>query len=175
MKPSTQQRGARRIQWLDTGGGPFVLLSSSTLPEWGGVRGAGDPNEFERACDVSNYIGSIAFADSEVLVLGDDPFPTAFLASPAFGGGYIIRMLWGDDMEKASAAAHKLPAEAWTTESLVFDAGRGGLVLFDAAHSGIHAPHRIDVPLGPGRYAVATADWEDDSMCLLIHRLLPLA
>ena len=163
------------MQWLDTGGGPFVLISSRSAPRWSGVRGAGSPNDFERACDVADYLGAIPFADGDALVLGDDPFPTAYIGAPAFGGGYIVRMLWGEDMVEATRSVHRLMPEAWTTEPLVFDAGRDGLVLFDAVHPGEQAPHRIEVPLGPGRYAIASADWEDDTMCLLIHRLVPLS
>lgn len=175
MKPSTQRRPGRRIEWLDSGGGPFVIIPTGSLPKWGGLRAAGAPNDFDRACDIPDYLGTIPFDAAHALVLGDDPFPTTFVGAPAFGGGYVIRMLWGDDLDEASRAVHKIGSSAWTTESVVFDAGAGTLVLFDAAHAGTEAPQHVHVALGPGRYSVASADWESEEMCLLVHRLVPLS
>ncbi len=152
-----------------------MIVRSGSLTKWGGVRAEGTPNDFERACDVSDYLGTIPFDAAHALVLGDDPYPTAFLPAPTFGGGFIVRMLWGEDLERGSRCVHLIGRAAWTTEPVVFDAGHGTLVLFDAVHAGIQAPHQIQVPLGPGRYAVASADWEDDSMCLLVHRLVPVS
>ena len=173
VKPSTQVGAKRRIQWLDTGGGPFVIIPASELRQWGGVRGDGSPNEFDRACEVSDYLGTIDFGVGHALVLGDAPFPTAYLSAPTFGGGFIVRMLWGDDLERASRVVHRIGAACWTSEPIVFDASDTELVLFDASHPGVHARHRIEVSLPKGQYAVSTADWEDDTMCLLVHRLLP--
>ena len=175
VKTSTQQGARQKVEWLDTGGGPFVILPSHSLRKWGGLRAEGAPNDFDRACDVTDYLGTIPFDAAQALVLGDDPFPTAFFAAPTFGGAYIVRMLWGEDLEKATRAVHAIPRSSWTTEQLLFDGGSGALVLFDAAHPGPQAPHRISVPLGPGRYAVASADWEDGTMGLLVHRLVPLS
>lgn len=151
-----------------------MVVPRRSLARWGGLRAPGHPNDFDRACSVSDYLGTIRFDTRDALVLGDDPFPTAFVRAPSFGGGYLVRMLWGDDLDKASLAAHRLAPAAWSPEPLLFDAGEGDLVLFDAAQPGEHAQPRVEVGLGPGRYSVASADWEDDEMCLLIHRLVPI-
>ena len=175
VKSSTRRVAPRGVEWLKTGSGPFVLIPTHTVSQWGGVRGEGSPNDFDRACEVADYLGSIPFGDADALVLGDDPFPTAFLRAPTFGGGYIVRMLWGDDMKAAVGAVFRVGAAQWTTEPVCFDAGPGRLTLFDASEAGPRASQRIDVELCPGRHALASADYKVRDMCLLIHRLVPLA
>jgi hypothetical protein len=175
VKPSTQQRKYRPLQWLDTGGGPYVLVRQADLGAWGGIRSNGGVSDFARACDVDDYIGIIDLDEDRALVLGDDPFPTAFMPAPALGGGYFLRWLWGDDEEDAVSAVHRLRPEDWTAEDLVFDAGDGRLSLFDSVHPGESAPRRLDIRMGPGRYAVATANVQPHpNLCLMVHRFIPL-
>lgn len=174
MKPSTEQTQSRPLEWLDRGGGPFVIVPGRELSNWAGV--GSEPSDFDRACEVGDYLDTISFAGADALVLGDDPFPTTFLAAPQFGGGYLIRMLWGEDTTRAIEAVHRLEAHDWTREQLTFDAGRGSLVLFDAANAGAAILHRVDIPVGPGHYAIDSADVQpDESLCLLVHRLIPLS
>ena len=151
-----------------------MVLRASRLSAWDGLGTPDEKTDFDRACEVDDYLDTIPFSDGQALVLGDDPFPTTFLRAPDFGGGYLIRMLWGDDTAAAIEAVHALAPGQWTAESLTFDAGEGDLVLFDAANAGSAILHRVDVRLGPGRYAVDSADVQpDDSLCLLVHRLVP--
>lgn len=175
MKPSTQRSDYRSLQWLDTGGGPYVLVRSDQLERWRGLRPDAETSDFDRACAVEDYIGLVDFGPGKAVVLGDDPFSTAFMPAPTVGGGYLLRWLWGDDEEAAVAALHQIRPEEWTSEKLLFDAGDGKLTLFDAIHPGDAAPQRVEIELGPGTYAVATANVQpDDQLCLMVHRLIPL-
>lgn len=175
-KPSTQPQKARKLAWLDTQGGPFVLMPAGRVHAWGGLDSAADESDFDRACEIDDYIGVIPLDGGEVLVLGDDPFPTAFLSAPSFGGGYLIRMLWGESEEAALAAVHDVPPGDWTTEGVVFDAEDGHCTMFDAVYAGDSTPTRTSFTLAPGRYAIETADVQpDESMCLLVHRLVPMS
>ena len=166
------------MSWLDTQGGPFVVVPASRAASWGGLRGSpsDEDSDFDRACDVDDYIGIVRFDGGDALVLGDDPFPTAFLKAPSFGGGYLIRMLWGDSEEEALAAVHDVGASEWTAEGVVFDAEDGVCTMFDAVYAGDAVPTQSRFRLPPGRYAVETADVQpDESMCLLVHRLVPIS
>lgn len=175
MKQSTEQTNYRSLKWLDTGGGPYVLVATKDLSKWGGIRTDEAPSDFDRACEVEDYIGAVPLGEGQAIVLGDDPFATAFMSAPMLGGGYILRWLWGDDEQAAVAALHRIRPEDWTSEKFAFDAGDGRLTLFDSIHPGDAAPHRIEVELGPGRYAVATANVQpNENLCLMVHRLIPL-
>lgn len=151
-----------------------MVIPAASLGRWTGV--GAEESDFDRACDAGDYLETIPFAGAEALVLGDDPFPTAFLAAPTFGGGFLIRLLWGDDTERSIGAVQALDPGDWSAESLSFDAGDGSLVLFDAASAGAAILHRVEIPLGPGRYAIDSANVQpDESLCLLVHRLVPLS
>lgn len=175
MKTSTQQTRGRTLLWLE-GGGPFVILPRDRAASWRGLKHDDGPSDFDRACDVDDYLGLMAHDGVPTLVLGDDPFPTTYLPAPAFGGGYIVRILWGDDRDAAIEAVHSAASSAWTPEEFTFSSKSGELMLFDAAHPAESAPKSITIKLGPGPYAIATANIQpDESMCLLVHRFVPLA
>ncbi len=151
------------------------MVRTKDLALWKGIRSDADVSDFDRACAVDDYLGVAEFAGGVAVVLGDDPFPTAFLPAPMVGGGYLLRWLWGEDEEDAVEALHRIRPEDWTSEELIFDAGDGRLTLLDSLHPGSEAPQHIDIELGPGRYAIATANVQpDENLCLMVHRLIPL-
>ena len=49
------------------------------------------------------------------------------------------------------------------------------VILFDSAVPGHDAEERLEIDLSPGRYGLATLNWEpDERTSLLLHRLEPL-
>ncbi|MFJ8210556.1 Imm21 family immunity protein [Streptomyces sp. NPDC096033] len=63
------------FRWLETEGGPFVVVPHTWLPHWSGRAGA-----YDRACAVMDFVGVLALpGGAETLVLGDEPLPTAYL------------------------------------------------------------------------------------------------
>lgn len=177
MKRNLQSIPERALSWLDTGGGPFVLIQSKAAALWRGLRNVELDSDFDRACDVEDYLDLVPFPGGDALVLADAPFPTAVLAGPTFGGVYLIRRLWGDEDDQATLdAVHDLRADTWNTESLVFDAGDGDCRLFDAVHPGGAAPETLHFQIAPGRHSIQTADvQEEEALCLMVHRLVPLS
>ncbi len=174
MRTSTQRNVGGAIDWLETEGGPFVVLAVETAGKWGVPDG--DVSAFERSLEVDDYLGLTEFDGGHALVLGDDPYPTALLAAPRFGGVYIIRRLWGEDVEDAIDAVHEIRAHEWSPEGVVFDAMDGRIVLFDSVRDPFAARHRISLSIAPGRYAIETADLQpDDDLCVMVHRLVPMS
>src|SRR6185295_2520943 len=77
----------RRFPWVDSTGGPLVVVPTSALPHWHGTgdyfTGDSTPDDwgdYGRACAVDGYAGIIPVGDTQALVLGDDPLPTTYLA-----------------------------------------------------------------------------------------------
>jgi hypothetical protein len=40
------------LTWLDTEGGPFIVVPRTTLPHWSGTEG-----DYDRACEVTDFVG----------------------------------------------------------------------------------------------------------------------
>ncbi|WP_094191989.1 Imm21 family immunity protein [Streptomyces katrae] len=62
------------LRWLETEGGPFVVVPHTWLPHWSRKVGA-----YDRACAVMDFVGVFALpGGAEALVLEDEPLPTAY-------------------------------------------------------------------------------------------------
>lgn len=171
MEPRT-----RTIAWLDTGGGPFVLMPDEVSRSWGGITSRQKPSHYDIAAGVTNYLEVIDVAGNDALVLGDAPYRTAWLPQPAQGGGYIVRVLWASDEDDVQRAIADVGVDGWSDEGVAIDVGSGKMVMFDAADRIGQALVRLRFELAPGRYVLATQDLQpSEATCLMIHRLLPIA
>ncbi|MFD9409780.1 Imm21 family immunity protein [Streptomyces sp. NPDC059989] len=55
--------------WLETEGGPFIVVPRAALPHWSGPEG-----DYDRACEVIDFVGVLELPDgAEALALGDEP------------------------------------------------------------------------------------------------------
>ena len=67
-----------------------------------------------------------------------------------------------------------VPETAWRDDGLLLSVGREPLYLLDAAYAGseLDGDDHLAIHLPPGRYSIATAEYEPDSQTsLLLHRL----
>ena len=92
-----------RITWVESGGGPLIVIPVEIAHLWRGDGGLGLPDgdlsmvwetvrkhtDYGRACGVDDYLGVLAVGPGECLVLGDEPLATTFL--PNKDGGLIVR------------------------------------------------------------------------------------
>ncbi len=90
-----QRYDAGTLLWMESGGGPLLLVPGEYLPFWGGIdpptdgrqivahfRYGGDDapaTDYDRACDVDDYLGVIEVGSGCGVVLGDEPLPTAIV------------------------------------------------------------------------------------------------
>src|SRR5260370_41091178 len=89
------------LQWMQSNGGPLLLVSGEPLPSWEGTEFPSDGRQIEaqfrwngqaapatgydRACDVKEYVGLLTIGVGQGLVLGDEPLSTTWQAPLAFG------------------------------------------------------------------------------------------
>jgi hypothetical protein len=93
------------LQWIQSNGGPLLLLPSSLLGAWEGAdepepyRGVearshwnpgGPATDYDRACDVPDLAGTVPVGAGEGLVLGDEPLATTWWLAPEIGGGILV-------------------------------------------------------------------------------------
>src|SRR5689334_17973405 len=81
------------MQWVESAGGPLIVVPLELAQSWRGIEAVpGDPvTDYDRACDVDDYLGVLEVGPGRGLVLGDEPMRTAFV--PSADGGILVR--WG--------------------------------------------------------------------------------
>src|SRR5690348_5768536 len=113
-------------QWVTCDGGPLLLVEKKHLFAWEGSDNPspgrrveaqfrwnpnGPATDFDRACDVDDYVGLIDVGVGKGLVLGDETFMTTWL--PLKDGGILVRWVFGKNEESVLAAAKLVPDEAY--------------------------------------------------------------
>lgn len=170
--------------WIESNGGPLLLLPDTLLPAWSGTdiptdraieansrwQGSGPASDYDRACDVSDYVGVIPVGVGSGLVLADEPLPTRWI--PSRDGGVLARWIFAPSDAVAEQALTKLPtALPWESVG-TFSVHSSPLRLIDSADTGadlILSNTRIDVP--PGNYEIMWArfDYDPETAFLLIR------
>ncbi|MER5639636.1 Imm21 family immunity protein [Kitasatospora sp. NPDC002227] len=190
---SDTQHTARRglgLAWVESMGGPLVVVPVSALARWGGctedgeiLGGTGGPDDYDRACAVEEYAGVVGLPGLSVsaLVLGDMPSTTCYLSERRA----FVRWLAADSDTGLLAAAEAVledPAAPWE-ECGVWETD-GPAVLLDSAMAGGHLgipfpgghgrPEEAPVPVPAGRWRVqALHRYADGSTSVGVVRLLP--
>ncbi|MFF4381712.1 Imm21 family immunity protein [Kitasatospora sp. NPDC001547] len=181
------------LTWVESMGGPMVVVPLSALQHWGGctegdvVIGDSDqPDDYDRACEVEGLaeaIGLRGHSDASVLVLGDEPATTCYLPGPRV----FMRWLAADsdaELLAATEAALDDPATPW--EECGLWETDGPAVLMDSAEAGRNLgmlypdgsgePEQVPVPLPAGRWRVrAFQKTGADSPWISVVQLLPQA
>ena len=186
-----EKRG--KLTWLDIDGGPLLLLSEALLPFWegsdppSGGRTAeatfrwGDPDavatDYDRACDVDDYLGLVDVDGGKGLVLGDEPMSTAwFPRGDDEHEGMLVRWVYADNESSVLSALSQVPDDIWEPTRLTFPVASEPLHLFGAAYPGTEAREKSMLRLAPGDYSIATAQYKpDDRTFLVLHRFTATA
>ncbi|HEY8747170.1 MAG TPA: Imm21 family immunity protein [Tepidisphaeraceae bacterium] len=177
------------MDWIESAGGPLILLARSVLPTWGGCESRnaknGDPfrsggersrTDYDLACDVNDYLGVVAAGPSNGLVLGDEPLRTYWFASLQNQGGWLVRWDYADDESSLTNNLHLLDTLPFKFSGLTYSAGEADHVLFDSAIPGLQlkTDEALQVTLVPDKYTIDTASFMPDTeSAFLVHRLRP--
>src|SRR5438128_2525114 len=94
--------GPRRLRWVQSLGGPLVVLPARHLAAWGGCVRPRSATDYDRACGVYGYQGVIPAGAGEALVIGDMPLLTA--PCRLAGIRYLVRWLYAPSEAELLAA-----------------------------------------------------------------------
>ena len=160
-----------RLPWVESGGGPLVLVPVAILAEWTGASPDFDPDDLDswgdygRACLIDGYAGCLAAGDGQVLVLGDEPASTTYLPEQRL----FVRWICADSEDdvirlvpKAVETADWEDAGTWTTG--------GPAQLFDSAYAGdeLDDEQPLAVDTAGGTYLVRAACVEPEEGTTLV-------
>ncbi|APO96863.1 hypothetical protein BI313_21820 [Xanthomonas vesicatoria] len=169
----------RQLQWIESAGGPLVLMHAACLPGWSGTAPAlsnSGTTDYARACWIDDDMGLVATASGCALVLGDEPDRTALIERDE--AVFIVRWRWAPSEDALLSALHSaLPTLEFVTSG-VFSTRAGVHLLFDSAVPGAHVDanrsESLVVTLAMPRLSLASVVFKPSSkICALIHRLAP--
>jgi Immunity protein 21 len=175
--------GEKPMVWVESAGGPLIVLPEQALPGWSGFAG-----DYARVCEI-DFVGVIPLGDhGEALVLADEPAATTYV--PAWRA--FVQWLYAEPDTDVLACVPPALADASWDAGPVFTVS-GPLILFDAASPGPDVTvdgtdlsdgeptaddttcDGIRIDLAAGRYQVEWADVEpDEASCFRLHRLAPV-
>lgn len=174
------------LRWVESEGGPLLLLADDLLGFWEGVRRPSrfrnveadfrwstetGPTDYDRACDVNAYLGLIEVGPGYGLVLGDAPLRTTWFGDGQQTGGCFVRWIQAhSDADVRQAMASDLSMLRWVTE-IALDVEAVPLVLFDSGLPGDQiGEDAFRMRLARGRYVMSTAEYSgDNDVQLLLH------
>lgn len=165
------------LTWVESGGGPLILVPANLLSRWRGTDPAGAPvsGDYARACAQPGFASLISVAGGTGLVLGEDPMPATWWSEVSGSAGALVRWEYADNDEAVQAVLagdlHVVEAQAPLGWEVL-----GPLQLFDSAWPGDEAPQKLEIPLPTGKYSV-TSEWvrPNSETSLLVHRFLKTA
>ncbi|CAL9325002.1 Imm21 family immunity protein [Streptomyces sp. SudanB91_2054] len=158
------------LTWLDTEGGPFIVVPRTALAHWSGTEG-----DYDRACEVMDFVGVLELlGGAEALVLGEEPLSTAYLPEHRA----LVRWHYAESGKGvADIIRTGLPNAEWEEGPVLSTTGE--LVMFDAAYFGTKVGTLTDsttVDLAAGRYRVESAAIEPNNLTSFrVHRFVELA
>lgn len=181
------------LKWISSNGGPLVLLPKQVSSFWMGCYFSNTEgvltNEYEatdeqlailqlenvktdydRACEVINYLSLIHVHGQTGIVIADEPCPTAWY--PENLGGILVRLRYTNEIKNIPNILLTLPNHIWEKESFCFNLQEEILTLFDSAQHGKNVVDSIEIKLPLGDYEVFTANYSPDNQnALILHRL----
>jgi len=157
------------LKWLNSLGGPLILLPEELVGHWRGM----DGGDYDRACAVDDYVGLVDVNTGTGLVLDDEPLQTCWSALSA-ESGMLVRWVHADSEASVTNALRNVPASIWEVTRLRIRTESGKFLLFDSVLSGKEVEDSLLIAVRPGIYAIDSAEYRPDAKtCLILHRLRP--
>lgn len=158
--------------WIQSGGGPLVLVAEADLPRWFGVDAVAGASltDYDQACAVAEYIQPITVRGITVVVMGEEPDATCVTVFD--GVTHWVRWRWApnEDAVWQALADANLARLDWTSEG-EFEAHAGVYRLFDSAYPGSEIMDARTVSFESGRYLIESATFEPSGeITLMLHR-----
>src|SRR5882724_11999130 len=99
------------LKWIDSAGGPLILMDQSFVDCWKGNSSISPKNpgitDYERACRIDNYIGLVDVGSGNGLVLGDEPMMTSWHSQNTVEG-ILLRWQWAPNEKSVVNALNVL-------------------------------------------------------------------
>lgn len=151
------------LNWVETNGGPIVVLPNNLLNQWKGQENNNGISDYSRACAVSDYILQISIGTGFGLVLGGDPCPTTVFTSPMSGHLVIARWVWAESDESAQKFLISTDFSMFNGYVIEFENDSSEISFIDSAYSDLQRFEcLLNHNLVSGHYLIETFDFRPD-------------
>lgn len=135
-------------------------------------------SDYDRACEVEDYVGLIKVGDDEALVLGDMPSNTARVVVDS-SAVLFIRWIWADDENQVVNAmkGFSIAEQDWAKMDLEIRFPVSDIVLFDSSYPGEAVEEMLEMTIEPGVYKPQTLSYEPSpatNLFLILLQKTPL-
>lgn len=177
------------MRWVQTNGGPFVLLPFEHRAKWEGADppskgrvveakfrwdGQAIATDYDEACDHDDEGGLLRREAFDALSI--PMYPKTWMPRPK--GGILVHWESGPSEKEVEALLRKSFGPRVRTEPVKWKKtklrvrSKGKLVLFDASYPGksVPADMRLVIALPRGTYAIGECDWRPNDETLLTLR-----
>lgn len=165
-----------RSNWIESAGGPLLFTAKANVHAWKGDQSSsvpGEPTDYQRACAVTDEIGTIKIADAIGVVLGDEPDRTCIASGS--DDLIIIRWRWAESEAELLSAVYSRMAELHFSNGQSFSTTPGDHIMFDAVYAASEIDESLCFRLHDKEYRLETALLQvGKETCALLHRLKPL-
>jgi hypothetical protein len=165
------------MRWIETLGGPFILMEERLAIGWGGHRRSTFPgyeSDYEMASRVKGWAALLPVGDGCGIVMWGDAL-RATLFQSSWGSPVIVRWEYAETEEDVIKHLRNLQVDVFEQgdiEHLVTKTER--MMLFDSVHTMDTIEDSIGFTLNPGRHTLRTVEWHPDaSTSLVIHSMDP--
>lgn len=153
--------------WIESSGGPFVIIEKKFAPLWGGTNGY--PSDFDLACRTSNYIEEISTTYTTALILGDEPLRT--LVAYSNDHNLIVRWRWATSEEDVLSKIQNICFPKKYEDRIDVNFCTDNLEIFDSASTYAEAKS-INLKANAGKNTIKTFNYSPDpETSLLIHKI----
>lgn len=169
------------MDWIKSGGGPLICIERELATCWRGVAetaGGIDASvetmsDYDRACQIRDYLGTLDVRKGHALILGDMPLETS-VWNDERGGAFIVRLFYIDPGQDVPQILRKID-DCWFNdpdEAISFEAISGHMVIFDSAYPGVEQKKKnLLFEISPAKYRVLSKVINPNSRTsILLHK-----
>lgn len=179
-----------KIKWIDTNG-PLVLIAEKSYKLWSGILKRneylennleladdfmdGKQADYGKACEISEYLGTVELGTDFALVLGDEPMPTTVIKTKD-NNTVIIRILFAENedvIENIIANLQLTEILDWQS-SVIFDLSSNEQFLFDSTlcyHDIMENKNYLNLNIIKGKYRIWTSTYLPNNYSkFIIHK-----
>lgn len=162
-------------QWIQSDGGPLVLMEKGSLNLWGGSLGTDNSSaitDYDKACLINDYLGQLEVGSYSALVLNDEPLRTAYWKINS-EKVVFIRWRWANnEKDIIESLPEALGRDDWEQSEIQISFSTEDLILFDASYSAEEIEIFLDLNLSRGTYYTQTLLFEPNGETSVILHLL---
>ncbi|HEX8288441.1 MAG TPA: Imm21 family immunity protein [Pyrinomonadaceae bacterium] len=175
------------FEWITTEGGPLLLLLEKHLDAWDGTDEPSNgriveanfrwnpdisATDYDRACDVDDFLGVIDVGEGQGIVFGDKPLMTTWLPLTTELGKMFVRWVEAENEADLIEFATSFSQTDFHDTLVSITVEDSDLILFAAYEAGRdNFDVRLRIGLANGRYKFSTLYVSDRLTTVLCHRL----